>query len=264
MKKQKTTTSDQKICSNTVNTTQQYYFTRYKKKLLFDFDFVIPKEIFILILNYFSVSELCNYILLVSKVWYNTGIEDLIWKKFCFNRWKDKHGMTLNLYHKTKFQNPEAINENELINILLSRHIRIPNPSDKIELIKLLLNSQKTKLYYGNCKGNWRASFIAAELDSERTRPTATELCSVNWFFKFKGSDWAPNKWIARFHMDGTFELIEKENIIILRSSMHWHFTNKKGIQINRYHPHRVSRLDNWGWKMENDWVIMSTAAFLK
>lgn len=119
----------------------------------------------------------------------------------------------------------------------------------------------------------WRKFFLSI-LDAKRERPTKEELCSMTWKFEMKRAPRYLRELEATFSENGTTRV---ENF----REMRWCFFNYIGpehphlehcgegaaqnqivpagslrICVGPYPPLRISRTHEWGWRLENDWVI--------
>ncbi|KAJ3090586.1 hypothetical protein HK102_003292, partial [Quaeritorhiza haematococci] len=125
----------------------------------------------------------------------------------------------------------------------------------------------------------WKASYMVAERDSKRTILTKDELCGNEWAIGFKagmgfimppelladGDDEEegdeggekgkkkrrPRAW---FRDNYTYESEFFDTILP------WRFL-VDSVQVQAYPPLRPSRKPDWGWQMENDYVVMDSLA---
>jgi len=121
-------------------------------------------------------------------------------------------------------------------------------------------------------------------IDAERQTITAEELCTFDWFFRFKtnaGADWIrTDPWHnsrpatrVRFHRDGLVRIHAdnypnypaEELPAFLRIERRWQFVSSVShrtgpagfaVRVNQYPPYLVRRFKNWGFVMESCWVL--------
>ncbi len=106
-------------------------------------------------------------------------------------------------------------------------------------------------------------SFYASRRDSSRNMITVEELCYRKWEFRFK-------EWF-NFVPEEEEEMLETQfynNFTCMTSIsydiMPWQFifseeTNAYHIQVADYTPLAISRLENWGWQLDNPHVVLTS-----
>jgi len=120
---------------------------------------------------------------------------------------------------------------------------------------------------------SWKDAYKASVLDSMRTQITEDELCSNSgWNFRFKIS--AGEYWVAMdpsyygeapmqryFHVDSTICAGPGDPLFNNNYETRWRFTKtrfgKRGhfVKVNHWPSLLISRLPDWRFKMENQWV---------
>jgi hypothetical protein len=121
----------------------------------------------------------------------------------------------------------------------------------------------------------WKQRYLMADADRKRTVISAEELCAFTWRFRFKrtaGAFWMqidpywlegkdPAAMVQRFfHPDGTLTSPVNDYLWGEDATMRWKsVTAAEGgmaVRINQYPNLTVSRTRDWGWRMENMWVV--------
>lgn len=120
---------------------------------------------------------------------------------------------------------------------------------------------------------SWKQAYVTSIADSTRCHITEDELCSFPWTFRFKstaGTYWTHcdpswNKSGAPmyrfFHHDGSITPNDGDPYWGNHESR-WAFrTSRLGrtgpyVQVNHWPSMEISRTSNWGWEMQNLWVV--------
>jgi hypothetical protein len=157
--------------------------------------------------------------------------------------------MRLELFHNGNYiSNLSALSIKEIKGILVRREAYFKHLIERKEFVELL---QKTNINGSMppIRGKWKCSYISAEIDSKRTLITKSELCGRKWIFRFKQWDSTHPGVMASFGDDYKYrsEIFEIE--------MNWRFY-AGAIQVEQYPPITTFRTKNWGWGIENDFVI--------
>lgn len=146
--------------------------------------------------------------------------------------------------------------------------------------------SESPELWHSHCKALWqdkryvpediqrdinpKTAYARSIQDCQRTTITATELCSFAWTFKFKHQaldqhhSGSGNEMIRYFQQDGSY-VIGENDCPYQHPRYRWQFLTHKGgrpgvcVQINRFPCLAVSRTPDWGWRMENPWVLFTS-----
>lgn len=122
----------------------------------------------------------------------------------------------------------------------------------------------------------WKSKYLRAETDRKRTAIKLEEICSFEWYFRFKrtaGPVWTQELdpyWInnkdeskmmrrrfTREHLlispkDDALEYMQPD-------PYHWAFASNGNnrVQVDDFPPLQVKRRSkDWGWIMENEWVL--------
>lgn len=104
----------------------------------------------------------------------------------------------------------------------------------------------------------WQASYVYSLFDARRGDITKDELCGATWKLYFKQHG---------MQVDFSFEHDYRVNSPIragITTDTRWTFAgyNPRMVQVDRYPPHLVTRrAHDWGWKMENQWVVFYSEA---
>eukprot|EP01122_Echinamoeba_exundans_P013782 TRINITY_DN6072_c0_g1_i1.p1 TRINITY_DN6072_c0_g1~~TRINITY_DN6072_c0_g1_i1.p1 ORF type:complete len:298 (-),score=39.23 TRINITY_DN6072_c0_g1_i1:95-928(-) len=87
------------------------------------------------------------------------------------------------------------------------------------------------------------------EIDAKRTEINMDDLVS--------------NVWSFRFHYGGNYAqfptFTSEYKLYMEGRSMRWRFTDDNKIQVEQYPPLSATRLSNWGWKLQNNFVNFTT-----
>lgn len=125
-----------------------------------------------------------------------------------------------------------------------------------------------------HCRLSWKERYLYSDADRKRIKMNFSELTSFEWKFRFKrtaGVWWTEVDpyWVhgqdesmmmrRRFSMDGTFQAIgNSDPLMAPEDTMSWRFVGDKGaIQVEDFTPLKCSRLSDWGFCLENQWVIL-------
>lgn len=118
----------------------------------------------------------------------------------------------------------------------------------------------KDVLYSG--RPAWR-QFYESRLDARRERLTVEELCTFRWRFGIKSAIGIQGSMEGRFQTNGiaTVGVFADMHWSIVEdnctdSSSHPGEQQPMKISVNQYPLLTVSRTFDWGWKLENEWVV--------
>ena len=137
--------------------------------------------------------------------------------------------------------------------------------------------SNPSKVYNpaaGDKSLSWKSRYLRSDAERKRKKLTFSELTTFEWKFRFKrtaGSWWmeVDPYWIngkdeskmmkRRFAMDGTFQAIgDTDPLMSPEEVMSWRFVGDNGaVQVEDYPPLKCRRLSDWGFCLENQWVLM-------
>lgn len=156
--------------------------------------------------------------------------------------------MRMQLFYRANYTliaNDLSVKELKLI--LAERRVNYQHLLEKQEFAELVIKT--TPKSTGPIHGRWKASYIAAELDSKRTTIEKHELCSKKWSFRFK--QWPQDQagLSAKFKEDYTYQSD------LLDGDMRWRFY-AGDVQVEQYPPLKPSRTRDWGWRLDNDFVV--------
>jgi len=180
---------------------------------------ILPTEIILEILSYLKPYELvvaAN----TSKKWTQLSDSDCLWIEQCHRNWKNKQ------------MHAGALSALSL--------------SSRTYCHPLCINTTSN----GNMP--WKTRFIIAEKDAIRTEITKEELCQHHWRFTFKVGVFGNGMYQAYPVFTQNNELVMEHHGV-----MKWQFVeNNKYVQVEQYPPLKPSRTSDWGWKLENPYVI--------
>ncbi|KAK9863100.1 hypothetical protein WJX84_010564 [Apatococcus fuscideae] len=133
------------------------------------------------------------------------------------------------------------------------------------------------KQYQPSCDSlNFKEMYVASLADAKRTDLQLKELCSLTWTFRFKHQ--AGHYWTSfdpywtkagpmmqrKFHPDGSLTGDPAHHPFWNAAwESRWRFTKsslgKRGffVKVNHWPALSISRTPDWGWKMENCWVVV-------
>jgi hypothetical protein len=139
-------------------------------------------------------------------------------------------------------------------------------------------NRWKGKVYIpaaGQTNLTWKQKYLRAESDRQHSAATITlaELTTFEWKFRFKrtAGAWFQETdpyWVhgkdeskmmrRRFIANGSiFQAPEGDPFKIEDEEMKWKFTLAGEVQVEQYPPLRVRRTTDWGFTLENAWVLL-------
>jgi hypothetical protein len=91
----------------------------------------------------------------------------------------------------------------------------------------------------------WKILYAEAEADAQRNKPTLDEICDVKWKFQF----------IHSLHL--SFPVFKRDYTLHIDGRvLKWRWTSSGGIQVEQYPEARFSRLPDWGWQINNQYVV--------
>lgn len=179
------------------------------------------------LLSYFLPEELVLYVLhflemndlgrcaSVCSNWKRLADDDSLWMEICKERWEGKQTKAKWL-NRFKYQDGES-----------------------------------HKVTQGRI--TWKQLYFEAEQDATRTKITKEELCNIKWDFQFHG---VPNHY--------QHPIFKDDHTFVLNSRiMRWRFVEEEEgehgpqmfIQVDQYPFLSISRTDDWGWQLINNYV---------
>eukprot|EP01084_Bolivina_argentea_P286935 492307_1 len=199
-----------------------------------------PTDLLTHTLSFGSYKELCKHSTIAKLLYELITTSDKLWRDLCLIEWKNKAYIP-SKYHELISSKREDINIDE---------------------------KQQDTIIECNCRKAYRLAY----LDRMRTVITMKEVCDIKWYFHFKGSidnDWenAPNDMTRMiFDKNGIVNIIPNaftKNSFVGQDYI-WKFDgsyckkNEYGnaIQINSYPKERITRNKNWGFVVQNPYVI--------
>jgi hypothetical protein len=198
--------------------------------------------------------------------------DDLLWQNLSKSLWRNKSIVcTGNVTgSKVKMQpykkifldalGYKSLSALQIKYILKERRIDVRGCSEKSEFVALALSSQSPVL---GCSvpviprpfsSKWKASFYVSLADGHRTRAVKDDICSYTWRMTFKNNPDAYPDWESSFHSDMTLTSEPNPNPGV---NMTWCFYGSEDeyVRVGQYPPLIISRLPDWGWRMENQYV---------
>lgn len=184
-----------------------------------DFTNVLTEDITRQIFSLLPPRQLLK-VALVSKQWRRLASLDQIWKEICLKQWDGK--------------------------------VYVPAADSDLGL-------------------SWKSRYVKAEADRKRTTLTLEELCAMPWRFRFKrtaGTWWESidpywlhgkdesKMMIRTFTCDGLMIAPAGDPLMDPNEGMRWRFTAKNDVQVEDFPPLVVKRRPDWGFTLENQWVV--------
>jgi len=182
------------------------------------------------------------------------------WKAACMCCWRGKAAMPFafdgakqGLFHGLKLtpKGIEALSIKDLRQVLRDRGVDFSTFLEKEEFKAEFIRTSKAHATAFDNK--WKASFVSALKDSRRNEITAAELTSRSWrFFMKEHSGFEAD---FEFLPDGKVRSNMRQG---LSSDSRWKFlgANPRSVQVDDYPPLFVSRREDWGFRLENHYVL--------
>lgn len=132
----------------------------------------------------------------------------------------------------------------------------------------------KEKVYVPAAKErnlSWKLRYLKADKDRTRVVLSTKELSSMTWRFRFKrtaGAWWAAVDpyWMhgkdeskmmrRRFTADGRMIADEPDPLMDAGEAMQWRMLANGQIQVEDFPPLKIKRRPDWGFTLENQWVL--------
>jgi hypothetical protein len=256
-----TTTTTTTVSSSSHPTKKQdliYYYPPWSN--------IVP-ELLVRICEYLFETELMK-LSCVCKNWREIADSDKIWINRTATRWANKWGVTIGHLYKLLNVKEDVLSTftvKDFKNLLSDRGIDTKAFIEKqdfcvaFKLSQATILSQPSYPKYPPIGGKWKASFIYAEIC--KSKLTVEELCNADWYFMFKQHDGFESK--AKFHPDGRFTMHPWP--MPDPGSLRWRLLGGGGgnndtsetsaVQIHHFPAHRLYRLRDWSWMMQNGYV---------
>ena len=118
---------------------------------------------------------------------------------------------------------------------------------------------------------SWKLRYLKADKDRTRVVLSTKELSSITWRFRFKrtaGAWWAAVDpyWMhgkdeskmmrRRFTADGRMIADEPDPLMDAGEAMQWRMLANGQIQVEDFPPLKIKRRSDWGFTLENQWVL--------
>jgi hypothetical protein len=118
---------------------------------------------------------------------------------------------------------------------------------------------------------SWKVRYLKADKDRTRVVLSTKELSSITWRFRFKrtaGAWWAAVDpyWMhgkdeskmmrRRFTADGRMIADEPDPLMDAGEAMQWRMLANGQIQVEDFPPLKIKRRPDWGFTLENQWVL--------
>ena len=208
----------------------------------------------------------------INSIFEKLASDDYLWKDFTIQLWKNKAIVCTGIVIRPKPRTypyakivltPTAyttLSALELKYILRSRHVDVRGLCEKKEFVDLAVKSNKLKLGSGvpplprPLRDKWKCSFYLSLRDGHRARAIKEDICTYKWSMAFKQNQNAP-EWESSFHPDWTISSTPDPNP---NQTMTWCFygENDEYIRVGQYPPLIITRLNDWSWRMENQYVF--------
>ena len=218
----------------------------------------LPVELLQHVFAYLDALALCRAARTCRYFRDNADAEHL-WRALCARRWAGKLLVTHEVSPKANLSHPAAaaaLTVGELKSILRARRVQVAGVLlEKSDLVQAVRKNYPEVVFRTPLPSKWKASYAAQELDATRRELTMDELTSFPWRMHFKHSPTMQmvsrfTKGFRYYSMDHNFD---------------WRFYGQDSVQISQYPPLRMSRTpNNWGWQLENHYVILTLAPDLK
>lgn len=230
----------------------------------------------------FEVEELLT-VAMVSTDWRRMSESSNLWQDACGRAWAGKQGMQPppRLFPWTRFSGAVArtLTGAEMRAILAARRVRTDTFLERQEYIDAFgssgdgVASRARRPAAGVCRSDqstpdlpkWKASYFAAQADSTRRAITMEELVGSTWTFVFKHPEmqaWLTAQKIefvcANFNEDFSY----KSDLDWIRGhdeGLSWYFSGPNGVRVGDYPELQPARTSDWGWTLENEYVLFST-----
>jgi hypothetical protein len=218
----------------------------------------LPPELLQLILSYLDAKALARVARVCAALRENADAEHL-WRDLCRQRWQGKTLMVHEVQYRANLAHPAAaaaLTVGELKHILRMRRVPVDGVlREKSDLVAAVRRSCPEVAFRVPLHSKWKASYAAAELDARRCELTMDELTAYPWRFQFKQQ--RDMSMVSRFTKDFRYHSLDH--------NFDWRFYGQEYVQVAQFPPLRISRTaDDWGWQLENHWVIFTLAPELK
>jgi len=207
----------------------------------------------------------------INSLFERIASDNYLWEKFNLALWKGKQIICTGIVKRPKPRtfpySKICLSENgykslsalELKYILRERKVDVRGCSEKKEFIQLALESNNVTIgvdvepIVRPFRDKWKASFYTSLRDGHRTRATKDDICTYTWAMTFKHNPGAP-KWTSSFHRNMT---LTSEPSMNNGQNFDWCFygDHDEYIRVAQYPPLIITRLPDWGWRMENQYV---------
>ncbi|KAJ3099395.1 hypothetical protein HDU97_003228 [Phlyctochytrium planicorne] len=102
-------------------------------------------------------------------------------------------------------------------------------------------------------KSVWKASYVCAEKDQQRTRIVPDDLFDKKWAYL---PGWMDGTGLVKFRRDGT------RWCSMWGPPLRWAILGNGGVQVDRYPPYETRRTRDWGWVLTNSWCEYRTLPY--
>ena len=202
----------------------------------------------------------------VNTLYERLTCDDFLWKSMTVLLWHNKQIVCTGIVKRPKPRTfpfskialvesgYKTLSALELKYILRQRNVDTRGCSEKREFIALATSSSELLLGIPRAfRDKWKASFYTSLGEGHRTRAIKADICTYKWAMTFKQNETAP-EWISSFHQDMT---LTSEPSMNQGRDMLWSFhgANHEYIRVAQYPPLLITRLEDWGWRMENEYV---------
>jgi len=238
-----------------------------------------------------SLSRAC----LVCREWRDAADQDVLWKTLCARKWKtkmnvprivlkdspfltetEKAGEPATLFPLARYGERTELKVKDLKQILQLRGIDFSSMLERSQFMNAVLASQPKSImrWTGAPKSKWKAAYIGAAHAALRPSITRTELVYNTWRLTFKAQMQAGAEvhhflitpfvdnsqqagWTAQFQADGRYT----SNPAFQQNALEWKVASGAGgqyekIQVGNYPPLTVGRTADWGYTLENEYVV--------
>ena len=223
----------------------------------------------------------------VSKEWQNAVDQDLLWKPACGRLWADKLNVPKvkednkepeELYPFAIFPQEIHLSIKEMRNILTKRGYSTEKLIERAEYERAIQITQPKKLltWRPTCLSKWKTCYISSVIRSKSNLIAKSELVNSRWMTQFTLFNLGL-KFESKFNPDGTTKnaletiLIGEQNEnnrvdnVNYQPTRRWAFLNTPdgspfdfpAIIVDNYPPLVVSRSKDWGFVLNNPFVIM-------
>ena len=230
----------------------------------------LPTDLFLHHVLIYLDNQTLLHVTSINRTFKRIGRDDLLWESRCDVLWNQNggkyglRGKPLQLYHDAGLTERawKGCKIKELKQVLHDKRIRYrARFLEKKEFVDAIVRSNEHKKVLFDYK--WFASYFYSMHYGKRKVPNMEDLCCCKWIMHFKAE--------MRERMEASGSRIPtivgefsrnyeyKSTPQFSNHDLSWKFVqigNTTAVQIAQYPPLTFTRLDNYSWTMENQYVI--------